>query len=49
MTARKPLGGKILSKPFLIMLVVALVGLFFVGKRFMLGIGAVSGMNDGYP
>ena len=49
MTARKPLGGKILSKPFLIMLVVALVGMFFIGKRFMLGIGAVSGMNDGYP
>ena len=49
MTARKPLGGKVLSKPFLILLAVALIGLFFIGKRFLLGIGAVSAMNDGYP
>ncbi|MDH4321748.1 MAG: Ni/Fe-hydrogenase cytochrome b subunit [Desulfobulbaceae bacterium] len=49
MTARKPLGGEVLSKPFKILLAVALVGLLFIGKRFLFGIGSVSGMNDGYP
>ena len=49
MVERRPLGGKVLTVPFLILLAIALLGLFFIAKRFISGIGAVSGMNDGYP
>ncbi len=45
----KPIGGKILSWQFLVLLVIALIGLAFLAKRFVLGIGAVTNMNDGYP
>jgi Ni/Fe-hydrogenase subunit HybB-like protein len=45
----KPLGSKILSWQFLILLTIFCLSLYFIAKRFMLGIGAVSNMNDGYP
>lgn len=45
----KPVGGKILSWQFLVLLIIALIGLTFIAKRFVLGIGAVANMNDGYP
>jgi len=43
------LEGKIFTKSFFILLAVVLVGFFFVGVRFVKGIGAVSNMSDGYP
>jgi Ni/Fe-hydrogenase subunit HybB-like protein len=49
MSNAKPLGGKILTKPFLVCLGFVLVALFFIGKRFIFGIGSVTNMNDGYP
>jgi len=49
MAEKKPLGGKVLTLPFLVCLFFVLVGVFFVAKRFIFGIGAVSNMNDGYP
>lgn len=49
MTERKPLGGKVFTWPFLVCLVFALIGIFFLAKRFIYGIGEVSNMNDGYP
>lgn len=45
----KPIGGKILSWQFLVLLIIALIGLAFIAKRFVLGIGAVANMSDGYP
>jgi len=49
MSEPKPLGGKILTKPFLVCLVFVLIAVIFLIKRFIYGIGSVSNMNDGYP
>jgi Ni/Fe-hydrogenase subunit HybB-like protein len=43
------LEGRIFTKSFFILLAVVLVGFFFVGVRYVKGIGAVSNMSDGYP
>jgi Ni/Fe-hydrogenase subunit HybB-like protein len=43
------LEGKIFTKAFFVLLFVVAVGFFFVGVRFVKGIGAVSNMSDGYP
>ena len=49
MTEAKPVGGKILTKPFLVCAFFVAIAGFFVIKRFILGIGSVSGLSDGYP
>jgi len=49
MSEAKPVGGKVFTGPFLFFLVITLIGIFFLGKRFMFGIGAVTNMNDGFP
>ena len=46
MALHKPLGGKILTKTFLVCSVLALIALYFIGKRFIFGLGAVTNMND---
>jgi Ni/Fe-hydrogenase subunit HybB-like protein len=43
------LEGKIFTKAFFVLLFIVAVGFFFVGVRFVKGIGAVSNMSDGYP
>src|SRR6185369_14843819 len=43
------LEGKIFTRSFFVLLFVVAVGFFFVGVRFVKGIGAVSNMSDGYP
>ena len=48
MSEAKPVGGKIFTGPFLFFLVITLIGIYFLAKRFMFGIGAVSNMNDGF-
>lgn len=49
MTLQEPLGRKVMGWPFRACLFIALIALYFMIKRFMYGIGAVSNMNDGYP
>lgn len=49
METKQPLGGRVLTGPFAFFLILFLIGAFFTAKRFMLGIGAVSNMSDGYP
>ena len=49
MSEAKPIGGKIFTGPFLFFLVITLIGAFFLAKRFIFGIGAVTGLSDGYP
>jgi Ni/Fe-hydrogenase subunit HybB-like protein len=48
MSEAKPAGGKVFTGPFLFFLVITLMGAFFLAKRFIYGIGAVSNMNDGF-
>lgn len=42
-------GGRLLTRPFRILLVVAVVGLALTIWRFAVGLGPVTGLNDGYP
>ena len=49
MKEKKPIGGRIFTTPFLICLGIALIALYFLAKRFIFGLGAVTNMNDGYP
>ncbi len=49
MSGYKALGGRILTKPFLVLLVIWLIGsMFGVQRFFMDGMGAVSNLNGGY-
>jgi len=49
MKEEQPLGGKILTPTFLFCLLLFLISLLFIGKRFVYGLGAASNMSDGYP
>lgn len=49
MSESKPLGGKVLTKPFLVLLAIAAIAFIFLIKRFIFGIGSVTNMNDGFP
>lgn len=49
MKKSEPIGGKLLTREFMVLVIVALIGGWFLLKRFMFGIGAVSNMNDAYP
>jgi Ni/Fe-hydrogenase subunit HybB-like protein len=44
----RPLGGRIITVPFLILCVLALIGGVLLAQRFLFGIGAVANVNDGY-
>jgi Ni/Fe-hydrogenase subunit HybB-like protein len=44
----KPIGGRILGAPVLVLLGIFGVALCVIAYRFVAGIGAVSNMNDGY-
>ncbi len=49
MSAYQALGGRILTKPFLVLLAIWLIGsMFGVQRFFMDGMGAVSNLNSGY-
>jgi Ni/Fe-hydrogenase subunit HybB-like protein len=49
MSEARPLGGRVFTIPFLLGMLIILVALFYLYKRFTLGLGPVTGMNDGYP
>jgi len=49
MSKPEPLGGKILTKPFLVMSVFAAIALAILIGRFIFGLGATTNMNNGYP
>lgn len=49
MMESKPLGGKIFTKPFKILMVFGIIGVILILKRYFLGLGSVSNLNDGYP
>jgi len=44
-----PVGGRLLTRPFLVLLAFAAVGAAVALYRFMHGIGSVSNLSNGYP
>lgn len=50
MSARAaPVGGRYFTRPILLILAVFLVAMAILVARFVLGLGATTAMNDGYP
>lgn len=49
MSENKPLGGKIITKPFIILSILAGIAGVLLIKRFIFGLGAVTNLSDGYP
>ena len=49
MSDAKPIGGKILTKPFMILSFIFLVAVILIFKRFLYGLGAVTNLTDGFP
>lgn len=47
--AHRPLGGRLLTKPILVLGVVVLIGAYFIARRFLFGLSDVSHMSNGYP
>jgi Ni/Fe-hydrogenase subunit HybB-like protein len=45
----RPLGGKVLTKPFLVFGVFALIAAFFLARRFLFGLSDVTHLSGGYP
>ena len=44
-----PLGGKIVTRPFLVLAALALIGGVLIIYRYLFGLGAVTNLSDGYP
>ncbi len=44
-----PVGGRVMTRPFMALLAIAAVGAVVAAFRFANGIGGVSALNDGYP
>ena len=49
MQENKALGGRLLTKPFWVLLGLAMIAGLLLIKRFLFGIGAVTNLSDGYP
>lgn len=45
----RPLGGKVVTKPFLILGLFLVIAAYFILRRFLFGMGDVSHMSNGYP
>ncbi len=45
----QPLGRKVVTKPFLVLGLFVLIAAYFILRRFLFGMGAVSNMSNGYP
>jgi Ni/Fe-hydrogenase subunit HybB-like protein len=49
LAASRPLGGKLVTKPFAVLALLALAGVAFMVYRYLYGLGAVTNLSDGYP
>jgi Ni/Fe-hydrogenase subunit HybB-like protein len=49
MSEHAPLGGKIVTKPFMFFAFLFLIAMAFLAARFLFGLGAVTNLSDGYP
>ena len=48
MSAHQPLGGRILTLPFMGLGLIFLIGAYFMFLRFTEGLGAASNLNGGF-
>jgi Ni/Fe-hydrogenase subunit HybB-like protein len=44
-----PMGGKILTRPFLFLFLLVLIAVALLGFRFIYGLGEATNLNNGYP
>ena len=49
LAATAPMGGKILTRPFVFLSLLVLIALVLLGFRFVYGLGAATNLNNGYP
>ena len=49
MNAAAPVGGRIFTRAFLTLLAIGATGMAILLWRFVAGLGATTGLNDGYP
>ncbi len=49
LTDWETLGGKVVTKPFLVLAAFALIGVILMIYRYVFGLGAVTNLSDGYP
>ncbi len=49
MSETKPIGGKIVTRPFMVLAVLAAIAGVLIIKRFIFGLGSVANISDGYP
>ena len=49
LTEWESLGGKVVTKPFLVLAALALIGVILMLYRYAAGLGAVTNLSDGYP
>lgn len=49
LTAWETLIGKVVTKPFLVLAALALIGVILMLYRYAAGLGAVTNLSDGYP
>ena len=45
----EPMGGRILTRPFLFLSLLVLIALGLLVFRFIYGLGAATNLNNGYP
>lgn len=45
----QPLGGRLFTRPFLVLLALGAFGMLLAVWRFAVGLGASTGLSDGYP
>ena len=48
MSSHQPLERRVLTLPFLILGVIAIIGLYYLAQRFIFGMGSVTNLNGGY-
>jgi Ni/Fe-hydrogenase subunit HybB-like protein len=47
--AHRPLGGRLLTRPIMVLGIFVLIGAYFIARRFLFGLADVSHMSNGYP
>jgi len=49
MSEHVPVGGRLITKPFTILILLAMLAFAILVARFLFGLGSVTAMSDGYP